>query len=175
MLFSSPMLYSDLYTGLIKLACGAWPRDLAESCPFTSDLWMPLTIWTALYKQHRMVLLSHLCRREWKCYREICIKAKSLAYLFTVVTAMDGKTGVCSSSSRNHSSPSCFRLGKKGVLHNDWGILTKVCYWHFHDDPKESYQVVENGNPLSSLISSDFEQDSLQIVARSQTWSFCLQ
>ncbi len=58
---------------LIKLACracweerdpGIWQRAVLS--PLT---WMPLTTRTALYKWHRMVL-SRLCRREWKCYTE---------------------------------------------------------------------------------------------------------
>lgn len=74
-------------------ACQSWLAEhagksvtqLAESCPFTSDLWMPLNTWTALYKQHSHFL--HLCRRELKFCRKkklwaVCFKAKSLASIY---------------------------------------------------------------------------------------------
>lgn len=57
-------------------ACKSWIAEhagksvtqLAESCPFTSDLWMPLNTWTALYKQHSH--FSFLLLRDCSCHEQ---------------------------------------------------------------------------------------------------------
>ncbi len=76
-----------------------------------------------------------------------------------MVTLAEEKGGVSSSSlsfkgtctKTGRCEQSCFWQGKKDVvLHYHWELLTKACI-DFSWRPKESYQLVENGHPMSPL------------------------
>jgi len=53
---------------------------------------------------------------------------------------------------------------KKYVLHNNWGILTKVLKTVHEEDPKKSCQLVKNGHPMTPLKNHYAKKGSIDIL-----------